>query len=127
MGDIKRRVVILVVMVMSLTGMMGCEISTENNCSPENILKRSSDLDLFVVNNVVYVNASEVEWAKELELTKSDILGKINKTGVRQNFTDWNATKLEVDTCIYSTEEREDLVLVEVGDRLVPYLKYVEG
>lgn len=105
----------------------GCSLSTKDNASPKTILKNNPEADLFVVDETVYINASEIEWVKELSLTKDDILGKVKSTGVKKHFTNWAATKLEVNTEVYSEVQRKDILLVKIGDELIPYLKYVEG
>lgn len=101
--------------------------STRNSVSPKNVLKNNSEADFFVMKNVVYVNATGVEWVKELTLKEESSLGKIKRTGIKSFFTNWSATKLETNTEIFSVKHRDDIVLAKVENRFIPYLKYVEG
>ena len=73
------------------------------------------------------MNVADIDWVKELTLKEGNNLGKINKTGVKQSFKNWNATTLNVDTLIYELESRKDIVLIKIDNKYIPYLKWVEG
>lgn len=107
--------------------LVGCSFSTKNNASPKRILQNNSEADIFIIDNVVYHNALDVMWVKELTLEADGLLGKIERTCVKENFNNWDATKLDVNTEIYQVAQRNDILLAKVGAEFVPYLKYIEG
>jgi hypothetical protein len=125
---------ILLAFLMLFYVLVGCSnvktssiVSTANNASPESVLKLNPNADIFILDSTVYINATDIDWVKKLTLTEGKILGKINETGVKKEFKDWNATKLNVNAPIYESKERKDIVLVKVDNKFRPYLKYVEG
>jgi hypothetical protein len=97
------------------------------NSSPQAVLRNNPKADFFIMDKTVYICAADIDWVKELALKDGEVLGKVNKTGVKKNFKDWNATRLEVNTEIHELEGREDIVLVKIQDKYIPYLQYVEG
>lgn len=107
---------------------IGCgdTASTAENASPEALYSADRDIDLFVYEGTAYVNAMDVDWVGELSLAKGETVGEIGRSGVTDDFQDWDATVLAEGTVIYSSEETE-VLLADTGDALIPYLKYVEG
>lgn len=107
---------------------IGCgdTASTAENASPEALYSADRDIDLFVYEGTAYVNAMDVDWVGELSLAKGEAVGEIGRSGVTDDFQDWDATVLAEGTVIYSSEETE-VLLADTGDALIPYLKYVEG
>lgn len=101
--------------------------STINNAKPEALYKKDNSVDLLVYRDTAYINASGIDWMNELQLTSSNQLGTIKRTNIKKRFKNFDATKLEVGTDIYSTKERDDIVLVKIGDNYVPYYRIVEG
>jgi len=79
----KLKVTLMLLTIIIL--LSGC-YSTKNNASPKNVLRNNSEADFFVMNNVVYVNAAEIEWVKELTLKEEIVIGKIKRTGVKSFF-----------------------------------------
>lgn len=117
-----------IVLFLLLTSLItGCFRSIKNNATPEVVLKDNPNADFFIMENAVYKNAEDVQWVKDIPLKKGNILGKINKTHVKKNFKNWNATVLGVGTEIYKLEGRDDIVLAKKDDRYIPYIRYVEG
>lgn len=107
---------------------IGCgdTASTAENASPEALYSADRNIDLFVYEGTAYVNAMDVDWVGELSLAKGETVGEIGRSGVTDDFQDWDATVLAEGTVIYSSEETE-VLLADTGDALIPYLKYVEG
>ena len=64
---------------------------------------------MFVYQETAYVNAEDTDWVAEQEFVKGAMAGKIKNSGVTQEFQDWDATILPVDTEIYETEDAQDL------------------
>lgn len=61
-----------------------------------------------------------------MQLTAGEQEGEIRRTGVTEDFQDWDATVLDEGTVIYESDA-SGVLLADEGDELVPYLKYVEG
>jgi hypothetical protein len=123
-----RRYYKLVIIIFALFCLFtGCFSSTADNASPKAVLKNDPNADFFIMESTVYINAASIDWVKELSLNVDVLLGTIKNTGVKKNFKDWDATILDIGTEIYKAENRNDIVLVKVGERYLPYLRYVEG
>ena len=88
--------------------------------------KAAAVLLLMITGDTVYINAQDVEWVMNMQLTSGEQAGEIKRTDVNKGFEDWDATVLEQGTVIYESDASE-ILLAEDGDELVPYLKYVEG
>ncbi len=121
----KRRLLLLFCVCMLLIVECGTP-NTSENMKPTSLYKANPSIDLIVYNNSAYVNAKEVDWVIALNLEKKILIGSINRTGITSNFKEWDATILSVGTQIYETEKTEILFVEEGGD-LTPYLLYVEG
>lgn len=63
----------------------------------------------------------------EVDIKQGKFLGKINRSKVKRNFEDFNATTLSVNTEIYELDGRKDIVLDKINGEYIPYIKYVEG
>ena len=101
--------------------------STHNNASPDVLFEKNSAIDMVVYNNTPYVYATEVTWVNEFTLTPDIFLGEVQRTDVKRNFRDFDATKLSINTKIYSSKERKDVILVLKNGEYIPYLEYKEG
>ena len=73
-----------------------------------------------------YVNALDLDWVGELSLAKGEKLGMISRSGVTDDFQDWEATILSEGTAVYESGESE-VLLAETEAALIPYLKCAEG
>lgn len=117
------------VLLLMITGAgAGCAAvsPTAENDSPESVYAEDKNADFFVYEDTVYINAQDVEWVWNMQLTAGEQAGEIKRTDVNKGFEDWDATVLEPGTVIYESDASE-ILLAEDGDELVPYLKYVEG
>lgn len=101
-------------------------IDTSKYAEPQYLYNENPSIDMFVHEDTAFVNASDVDWVVELELTKDALLGTVKETGVSKGFKDWDATLLNVGSNIYKSE-RLDILLVEFNGLIIPYLKIVEG
>ena len=111
--------------VLCITG-CSSSASTAENDSPETLYSSDNDIDMFIYEGAAYVNALDVSWVGELSLAKGEKLGTISRSGVTDNFQDWDATTLPEGTAVYKSGESE-VLLVQTEDVLLPYLKYAEG
>ena len=121
----KLRGIVLLLLLTSL--ITGCFRSTKNNAIPEEVLKENANGDFLIIDNTVYKNVEDVQWVRDISVKEGSVLGRINKTKVKRNFKNWNATVLGVGTEIYKVEDRQDIVLAKKDDKYIPYIKYVEG
>lgn len=106
----------------------GCEssASTAENASPETLYTSDNEIDMFIYEGAAYVNALDLDWVGELSLAKGKKLGMISRSGVTDDFQDWEATILSEGTAVYESGESE-VLLAETEAALIPYLKYAEG
>lgn len=112
-----------------ITGMSaGCAGMRQptDDVSPEAVYAEDKNADFFVYEDTVYVNAQDIEWIQAMQLTAGEQEGEIRRTGVTEDFQDWDATVLDEGTVIYESDA-SGVLLADEGDKLVPYLKYVEG
>jgi hypothetical protein len=121
----KKLVILLICLCMAAAS--ACSHTTADNDSPEELYKQDNSIDLLVYNGTAYVNASDLDWVMELELTAGEKLGEIGRTKVTKDFEGFDATVLETGTEVYSVKDRDDFVLVMIDNKLVPYYAYVEG
>ena len=123
----KREVLLIFLMVAGiLTGCQAADPTSPELPTPENLYSTDNTIDMFVYQETAYVNAEDTDWVAEQEFVKGAMVGKIKNSGVTQEFQDWDATILPVDTEIYETEDPQ-ILLAFCGEELIPYLKYVEG
>lgn len=97
-----------------------------DDVSPEAVYAEDKNADFFVYEDTVYVNAQDIEWIQAMQLTAGEQEGEVKRTGVTEDFQDWDATVLDEGTVIYESDA-SGVLLADEGDELVPYLKYVEG
>lgn len=97
-----------------------------DDVSPEAVYAEDKNADFFVYEDTVYVDAQDIEWIQAMQLTAGEQEGEIRRTGVTEDFQDWDATVLDEGTVIYESDA-SGVLLADEGDELVPYLKYVEG
>ena len=123
----KREVLLIFLMAVGL--LTGCQTAGQTSpelSTPENLYSTDNTIDMFVYQETAYVNAEDIQWVAEQEFVQGAMAGKIKNSGVTQEFQDWDATILPVDTEIYETEDAQ-ILLAFCGEELIPYLKYVEG
>lgn len=123
----KREVLLIFLMIVAL--LTGCQTAGQTSPelpTPENLYSTDNTIDMFVYQETAYVNAEDIQWVAEQEFVQGAMAGKIKNSGVTQEFQDWDATILPVDTEIYETEDPQ-ILLAFCGEELIPYLKYVEG
>ena len=123
----KREVLLIFLMIVAL--LTGCQTAGQTSPelpTPENLYSTDNTIDMFVYQETAYVNAEDTDWVAEQEFVQGVMAGKIKNSGVTQEFQDWDATILPVDTEIYETEDSQ-ILLAFYREELIPYLKYVEG
>ncbi len=115
--------VIFIIMI----GITGCNaVKTTSNPTPEQVYSDDNNVDMFVYEDIVYINATDVDWVKSGTFDKGDMTGEIRDSGITSDFENWDATVLPVGTEIYESDDSQ-ILLASLGEQLIPYLKWVEG
>lgn len=106
-------------------------VDDTHNPTPEEILSEDKNADIFIEGDLVFINAQDIDWVNEEELTVGEEVGEIEKqstdSGEFENFT---ASKLPVGTKIY--EPKEDVLggyiyIVKKDDEEIRYVGLAEG
>lgn len=99
---------------------------TTDSIDAEEVLSLDSDADIFQYDGVIY--RTNIDWVEELSLIKDVQIGEIKtKNEENTDFKDEMSNKLPVGAKIYSTKEREDILIVEFEGEIKKYLAIVEG
>ena len=115
--------VIFIIMI----GITGCNaVKTTSNPTPEQVYSDDNNVDMFVYEDIVYINATDVDWVKSGTFDKGDMIGEMRDSGITSDFENWDATVLPVGTEIYESDDSQ-ILLASLGEQLIPYLKRVEG
>ena len=88
-------------------------------------MSQNAEIDLVVIDKTAYARGDIIPDVKDSEL--GDQIGTVERTGVTDDFQDWDATALPVGTEIYSSPSSTTEVIVRTDDGYVQYLKMVEG
>ena len=89
----------------------GCGDSTGGSPelpTPENLYSNDSEIDMFVYEGTAFVNAEDVDWVTEQDLTAGELAGTIEETDADGDFEDWDATVLPEGTKIYWQNVKEN-------------------
>lgn len=103
-------------------------IYVSHNPTPKEMLKENPEADIFLYRDAVALNAKEIDWVKNLKLTKGEVIGQIvyeYKKG--EKFKQGMATKLPIGSKVYKAKERSEVLLVEVDGKFIRYLLVIEG
>ncbi|WP_243458061.1 hypothetical protein [Sporosarcina sp. Te-1] len=103
------------------------EVHKTDNPDAEEILALDPEADIFQFEGVIYQTG--IEWVEELTLTKDVQVGEIKtRNETDTNFVDEMSNKLPVGAKIFSTIEKEGLILlVESEGKILRYYALVEG
>ncbi len=119
----------------ALDGRFSTSIGAVGNPTVSEILKGNPDADILKLDGLVYTNTTELPWTRDMDFTKGDLIGKVN----RQTTNTWwffnlYASKLPKGTKVYTANENEYedgdapwAVLVEYEGELLIYEAMVEG
>ena len=122
----KRIFAILGMGIFIMIGLSGCGETLTTELTPEQLYSNDHSIDMFVYKDVAYVNVADVEWVKNETFERGKYIGKINNSGITNDFNDWDSTVLPAETEIYESDNTE-ILLASLGKKFVPYMKYVEG
>src|SRR5690625_1623784 len=112
-----------------LPGAESEETETIGNPTATDILENDHEADIFQYNNLIYTNASTIDWVQEDTYEKGPKITEIQKQSVESNeFSDGTASKLPVGTQVYQIVGNGQLLLmVEKDDEEIIYLALIEG
>lgn len=100
--------------------------STSEKPTASEVLSEDSKADIFQFNHTIY--KSDVAWAEKTEVTQNKKIGEIKRrSSDRDDFDNGTATKLSKGTALYSTKERNDILLVSFKGKLKKYVALGEG
>ena len=102
-----------------------CAGDSAKSATPECLVSQNAEIDLVVIDKTAYARGDIIPDVKDSEL--GDQIGTVDRTGVTDDFQDWDATALPVGTEIYSSPSSTTEVIVRTDDGYVQYLKMVEG
>lgn len=96
--------------------------------SAEEELSYDPDVDIFMLNNVIY--KTDIDWVNELELTIDEQVAMISSNYDKESskeFSNEMATSIPIGSKIYSTIEREDILIVDINGAYKKYYVLSEG
>ncbi|NTY09291.1 hypothetical protein EXW93_06740 [Exiguobacterium sp. JMULE1] len=100
--------------------------STSEKPTASEVLSEDAKADIFQFNDTIY--KSDVAWAEKTEVTQNEKVGEIKRrSSDKDAFDNGTATKLYKGTVLYSTKERNDILLVSFNGKLKKYVALGEG
>lgn len=122
----------LLVVALLISGCNGIsnEITIESSGNPtaEEILSENPEADIFMLGDLIYSNAENIDWVSEQPLTIGEEIAEIAaQTSESDEFENGTATRLPIGTKIHEATEREDIYIAVVDGEEIPYLSLVEG
>lgn len=127
----KKVVLLYAFSIMAVWILVGCDNeeimqSTSEKPTASEVLSEDSKADIFQFNDTIY--KSDVAWAEKTEVTQNKKVGEIKrKSSDRDDFDNGTATKLSKGTALYSTKERNEILLVSFNGKLKKYVALGEG
>lgn len=128
---------ILMIAMLALTGCTPADsnqsgqsmVSVIGNPTAQQIVENNPDADIFQFNNIVYSNASDLEWVQQADLTIGERVGAITKQYQADlMFEDGMATELPIGTEIYEPVKKYgDILIVVVNGQEIRYFGLLEG
>lgn len=104
-------------------------VRSVGNPRAEDILAKNPQADIFQFGDIVYKNASDIEWVQERELTPGDHIGTIQKQYKDgQTFENEMAVLLPAGAEIYEPFEKSgSILIVKLNGKELRYLGLIEG
>jgi hypothetical protein len=129
MGSLKRNMILMCILVVVLFGcnpVVHTQVNETHTPTAMEELKLDPAGDFFQWEEAIY--KINIDWVDDVQVTKKDLLGEITTTYSKgEKFKDGMATKLPIGAKIYSTNERGNILLVEINGDLKKYLVLAEG
>ncbi|WP_294741855.1 hypothetical protein [uncultured Exiguobacterium sp.] len=127
----KKVVLLFAFSIMTVWILVGCnneEImqSTSEKPTASEVLSEDSKADIFQFEDTIY--KSDIAWAEKTKVTQNEKVGEIKRrSSDKDAFNNGTATKLSKGTALYSTKEREDILLVSFKGKFKKYVALGEG
>lgn len=122
---------ILLLILVGCSGSNGEEpdkSATTANPTAKEVFTNNKDADIFLYREIVYQNAEDLDWVKDLELTKGKEVKEIKRIySGKGDFPDHAATKLPVGNKVYEAQTNHQLLIAVVEGKEIPYIGLVEG
>lgn len=129
-----RLLISLCIAIMMITGctqvnLTGSKEYVIGNPTAKEILINDPNADIFQYKDIIYTNASGIEWVQQADLTIGKSVGTIQKQYQPDlAFENGMATELPVGTVIYEPMKKSGpILIVVVNDEEVRYLGLIEG
>ena len=131
-----KRCIFLVLLVISFSIISGCgeQDLVIGKPTPEDFLD-TPDADIFLWEDVVFLNAHNIDWVTEKEYSLGNSIGEITKTTtIAKEFSNGTSSKLPLGTRLYLVEGSESIfegyestrILIAVVDGIrIPYLAQI--
>lgn len=106
------------------------ETKTITNPTVDEVLADHPDADIFVYDDIVYIQAEDIEWVNELDLHPKleEEFVIMHQAKEVKNITNKTATTLPVGTHIYEPTEQYGLIYIAiVNGKELRYLGLIEG
>lgn len=127
-----RTFIVLLVAVSIFVTACGSKVKeTQNVSAPPTaaeVLKEDNNADLLMVHDTLY--QTNIDWVNQLDVIKDKEIGKVESkysVGSGQTFKNKMANHIPVGTKIYSTKERNDVLIVEINGIEKKYYALTEG
>ncbi|WP_294746804.1 hypothetical protein [uncultured Exiguobacterium sp.] len=127
----KKVVLLFAFSIMTVWILVGCNNeenmqSTSEKPTASEVLNEDAKADIFQFDDTIY--KSDVAWAEKTEVTQNEKVGEIKRrSSDKDAFDNGTATKLSKGTALYSTKEREDILLVSFKGKFKKYVALGEG
>lgn len=109
-----------------MIGFSGCGSVLSTELTPEQLyFDDHSIIDMFVYEDAAYVNVTDIDGVKNETFEKDKYIRKISNIGITNDFNNWDATLLPIGTEIYESDNNQ-ILLANLREKFVPYVKYVE-
>lgn len=104
------------------------ETNTIDNPTADEVLTKHKQTDIFLMNGIVYVNAEEIDWVIDLDLTiDEEVMEIIRRSDNGKDFIEGTASILPIGTKIYKPLEKGDIYIAIVDGKEVRYFGLREG
>lgn len=92
------------------------------------VLKENKSADFFYLNGIIFLNAENVDWVKNINQTIGEEIAEIKEQTVDpENFNEGSASKLASGTKIYKLANHPGPIYLAVVDgKTIPYLGLIK-
>ncbi|MEH7236844.1 hypothetical protein [Bacillus sp. JJ1562] len=123
----KKKVILIVI---SFCFLVGCDqtvtVTTSEKPDAEETLRLDNKADIFQWKGSIY--KTNIDWVDELELTENEQIGEIQFNASKaEDFKDGGANYLPLGAKIFTTKERNDILIVKYENVMKLYLVLTEG